>query len=105
MHEDDHINPNVWFTKDTENRANIFKADDIHDEKKHITREENITGGNRVTDHSERETDKSVIDHVIDKLKLENLKKSLLKTVNKLKVFVFRNFPCIQVLFLLTCYV
>ena len=66
--EDYHINLSSSITKDTENPANIFKADDIHDEKKDIIRKENVIEGNTVADHSKTDTGKSVIDHENDEL-------------------------------------
>ena len=40
----------------------------MHDEKNDTIRKENIRGGNIVTDHSEREANKSVFDHENDAL-------------------------------------
>ena len=63
MNEDDHINPRVSTTEDTENPENIFNTDNTHDEEKDTVGEENFAGGNTVTDHSKREADESVIDN------------------------------------------
>ena len=53
---------------DIENPLNIFKGDNTHDEEKDTIGQENIGGNNTVTDHSEKETDKSVNDHENDEL-------------------------------------
>ena len=68
VNEDDHINPSGSIAKDTENPINIFKVDNTHNEEKGTIGKENIAGGNTVTDHSEKETDESVIDHENDEL-------------------------------------
>ena len=68
VNEDDHINLDGSITMDIENPVNIFKADNTYDEEKHCLGKENIAVGNTVTDHSEKETDESVIDHENDEL-------------------------------------
>ena len=47
---------------------NIFKADNTHDEEKDTIGKENIAEDNTITDHSEKETDKSVNDRENDEL-------------------------------------
>ena len=68
MNEDDRINPSGSITKDTESPVNIFKADNTNDEEKDTIRKETIAGDNTVTDHREKETEQSVIDHENDEL-------------------------------------
>ena len=91
MNEDDHINPSESVTK--ENPVNIFKADNRLDQEKDTIGKENFAGGNTVTDHSEKETDESVIDHeddefnssFIEALNTKRKKGELLVNVNKIQ--------------------
>ena len=79
LNEDGHVNASGLITKDAENSANIFKADDTHDGKKDTIRKENIAGGNTATDHSGRETDERVIDLENDELNSFLFLQNLLK--------------------------
>ena len=68
MNEDEHVNPSGSISKDIKNPENIFKADNTNHKEKDIIGKENIAGSKTVTNYSERETDKSVIDRENDEV-------------------------------------